>query len=93
MIQTNEVTCDSLLSQLSSYLDGDLPQSMCAVIEQHAASCMRCGQVIEDFRMTTGLCRSAADVPLPEDVRARAQKRVQELIRTSATSTRRTSRT
>ena len=75
------VTCDSLLAQISAYLDGDLDGSTCAAIEHHAASCSACGRVIEDFRRTTGLCRTAATAPLPADVRARARARVQELLR------------
>lgn len=75
------VTCDSLLAQISAYLDGDLDGSACAAIERHAASCPACGRVIEDFRRTTGLCRTAASAPLPDDVRARARARVLELLK------------
>ena len=81
MIKLPPVTCDSLLQQISSYLDGDLNESTCAAIEHHAASCSACGRVIEDFRRTTGLCRTAATTPLPGDVRARARARVRELLR------------
>jgi anti-sigma factor RsiW len=84
MTRKIEVTCKSLLSQISSYLDGDLPELTCAAIEQHAASCAQCGRVIADFRATTGLCRSVANAPLPEDVRARARDRVRDLIKTSS---------
>jgi anti-sigma factor (TIGR02949 family) len=80
MTRKIEVTCDTLLSQMSSYLDGDLPELTCAAIEQHAASCPKCGRVIAEFRTATGLCRSAANAPLPEDVRARARERVRALI-------------
>jgi anti-sigma factor (TIGR02949 family) len=80
MTKKIQVSCDTLLSQISSYLDGELPESACAAIEQHAASCDRCGAVINDFRTTTGLCRTAATAPLPEEVRARARARVRELL-------------
>jgi anti-sigma factor RsiW len=88
-----EMTCDSLLSQISSYLDGELPELTCAAIEKHAASCTECGGVIAEFRTATGLCRSAASAPLPEDVRARARERVRELLKTSSKPTNRASRT
>jgi anti-sigma factor RsiW len=81
MTVTPAVTCGSLLQQISSYLDGDLNEATCAAIEHHASSCPTCGKVIEDFRRTTGLCRTAASTPLPDDVRARARARVQELLR------------
>lgn len=75
-----QVTCDTLLAQISSYLDGELPESACAAIEQHAAGCERCGRVIRDFGITAGLCRTAAKAPLPEEVRARARARVRKLM-------------
>ncbi len=81
MTRPSPVACDSLLQQISAYLDGDLNASACAAIEHHAASCAACGRVIEDFRRTTGLCRTAATAPLPDDVRARARARVRELLR------------
>lgn len=84
MTPTTEMTCDTLLSQMSSYLDGDLPELTCAAIEQHAAACAECGRVIAEFRTATGLCRSAGTAPLPEDVRARARARVRELLRTAS---------
>ena len=74
------VTCDTLLEQISSYLDDELPEATCAAIEQHAASCPVCGRILTDFRTTTGLCRTAANVPLPDDVRIRARDRVRELL-------------
>lgn len=74
------VTCESLLEQISAYLDGDLGAATCEAIERHAASCGRCAVVIEDFRKATGLCRTAADAPLPDPVRALAQARVRALL-------------
>jgi len=75
------VTCDSLLGQISAYLDGDLGAATCEAIERHATTCDRCAVVIEDFRKATGLCRTAADAPLPDAVRALAQARVRALLK------------
>lgn len=88
-----EVTCESLLAQMSSYLDGELPELTCAAIDRHAASCLRCGGIIAEFRAATGLCRSAANAPLPEDVRARARARVRELLKRTSKATTDPSRT
>ena len=87
MTQANEMACDQLLSQMSAYLDGELPGLTCAAIEQHAASCAACGAVIAEFRTATELCRSAANAPLPEEVRERAKARVRELLKTSSKAT------
>lgn len=75
------VTCDTLLSQISGYLDGDLTATGCQAIEAHAAGCDRCTTLIEDFRKATGLCRTAADAPLPEPLRELAAARVRALLR------------
>lgn len=85
MTQKIQVTCDTLLAQISSYLDGELPESTCSAIERHAASCPACGKVIDDFRTTTGLCRTAATAPLPDDVRELARERVRLLLQKEAT--------
>jgi len=74
------VTCESLLTQMSAYLDGDLNAATCEHIEHHAQTCPACAKVIADFRATTGLCRTAADAPLPDAVRAKAQARVRALL-------------
>jgi len=80
MSEATTVTCESLLEQISAYLDGDLGAATCEAIEHHASSCDRCAVVIEDFRKATGLCRTAADAPLPDTVRALAQARVRALL-------------
>lgn len=93
MTPTSRVTCETLLEQISEYLDGDLGATTCARIEGHAASCPRCSKIIEDFRATTGLCRKAATAPLPAAVRQRARAQVRDLLKTSATKKTRASRT
>lgn len=77
---TPPVTCEDLLAQISAYLDGDLNAATCERIEQHAQTCPECARVIADFRATTGICRKAAEAPLPDAVRAKAQERVRELL-------------
>ncbi len=77
---TPPVTCEGLLAQISAYLDGELSAATCEQIEHHAQSCAQCERVIADFRATTGICRTAADTPLPDAVRAKAQERVRELL-------------
>jgi len=83
MTKAPTVTCETLLDQISGYLDGDLPEATCAAIEQHADGCPRCAAVIDDFRSTTGLCRKAADTPLPPRIRELAKARIKELLKES----------
>jgi anti-sigma factor RsiW len=77
------MTCDTLLAQISAYLDGDLGAASCESLERHAAGCPACAKIIEEFRTATGLCRTAADAPLPDGVRQLAQERVRTLLRRS----------
>lgn len=74
------VTCDTLLSSISAYLDGELGAATCAAIEAHAADCAQCAVVIADFREATGLCRKVADAPLPDDVQTLARTRIKALL-------------
>lgn len=105
MTRQSNVTCDTILAKMSLFLDGELGEAACESIHRHAASCDRCGRMIRDFERATGLCRTAARRPLPDDVRMRARDRVRTLlaasrrtpqrpgVRTSATRKRRASKT
>lgn len=81
MSETPAPTCESLLTQISAYLDGDLGAATCEAITRHASTCRRCSALIEEFRNATGLCRKAADAPLPDAVRELAQARVRALLK------------
>lgn len=72
--------CDAILTNISSYLDGDLDATACAAIEAHCATCPRCAPIVEGLRRTIGLCREAAAAPLPDDVRQRARDSVRRLL-------------
>lgn len=74
-------TCESVLRSISAYLDGDLPCTECDLIEKHCAECEACSEVVEELRATIGLCRSAAAVPIPSAVRARAQASIAALLK------------
>ena len=72
--------CHEILASISAYLDGDLDATACAAIEQHCETCQRCAVLVSSLRTTVGLCRQAATVPLPEDVRRRAQESIRRLL-------------
>jgi anti-sigma factor RsiW len=73
-------TCRDALANISSYLDGELDTTACDAIEQHCLTCSSCAAVINGLRETIGLCRQAATVPLPDDVRRRARDSVRRLL-------------
>jgi anti-sigma factor RsiW len=72
--------CREMLQDISAYLDGDLAPAACAAIERHAQECPACRAALEGLRQTVGLCRQAADLPMPDAVRIRARDAVRELL-------------
>lgn len=73
--------CAAILSNISAFLDGELDETACAAIEDHCARCTRCAPVVAGLRRTIGLCRDAAQAPVPEPVRERAREAVRRLLR------------
>ena len=74
------MNCKGVISELCSYLDGDLETTACEAIERHCQECPQCAEVVQGLRETVGLCRQAAMAPLPESVRQRARESVQRLL-------------
>ena len=72
--------CRALLSEISSYLDGELSTTACDAIERHCETCADCAAVVQGLRETIGLCREAASLPLPDAVRQRARAGIQRLL-------------
>jgi anti-sigma factor RsiW len=72
--------CRRVLSEISTYLDGDLDQAACDTIEQHCATCASCAAVVADLKQAAGLCRRAGAIPLPTGVLERARASVRRLL-------------
>jgi anti-sigma factor (TIGR02949 family) len=71
-MKMGSTTCHELLSSLSEYVDGELSDELCSVIEQHMSGCQDCQIVVDTLRKTISLCRSSAQqVDVPDDVRDR----------------------
>lgn len=80
MSENANAECGAMLASISAYLDGDLDATECQTIELHCRSCSRCSAVVEGLRQTIGLCREAANSPLPEPVRQRARASIERLL-------------
>jgi len=72
--------CRRVLSDVEAYLDGDLDESACRRLEDHAAACASCAGDLERLRRTIGTCRDAGREPLPVAVRERARAAVRRLL-------------
>lgn len=72
--------CKTILASISAYLDGELESAECEAIERHCGECPTCAALVKGLRETVGLCRQAASVPLPAEVRQRARESVRRLL-------------
>lgn len=80
MTTPHDPACRVMLHDLSAYLDGDLDATACDAIERHGRGCPDCAAVLDGLRKTVGLCRQAAGVTMPDDVRDRARAAVRQLL-------------
>ena len=80
MTESSTTDCQTMLSGISAYLDGELDTTACDAIERHCQACPRCAALVKGLRETVGLCRQAASVPLPDAVRQRARASVRRLL-------------
>ena len=62
------------LSELSAYLEGDVPDELRALIEQHLAECGDCRIVVDTLRQTLALYERLPSPHLPPAARARLYK-------------------
>jgi anti-sigma factor (TIGR02949 family) len=77
---TRRQHCYDLLGQLSDYLDGELSPARCRAIERHLDDCPCCGEIADSLRRAVSLCRQAGASRLPPAVRARARRRIADLL-------------
>ncbi len=67
--------CHQLLGSLSEYLDGELDDELCSVLEKHLENCTDCQIVVDTLRKTIYLYHaSASEEQLPADIRQRLFK-------------------
>jgi anti-sigma factor RsiW len=72
--------CRRTFEEVEAYLDGDLDETACRRLEEHAARCSVCADTVQRLRRTIGMCRQAGRTPLPESVRQRAREAVRRLL-------------
>jgi anti-sigma factor RsiW len=46
-----------MFSKLSEYLDGELPEDLCAEMQSHIENCGPCVDFVQSFRKSIDLCR------------------------------------
>jgi anti-sigma factor (TIGR02949 family) len=73
------ISCEEAVRRLWEYLDGTLGVAEHEAIEQHLSFCRRCCGEAEFAEELRRFLRAAADVELPDDVRARLTSTLDEL--------------
>jgi anti-sigma factor (TIGR02949 family) len=67
--------CRRLLGTLSEYVDGDLSEELCSILEEHMEECDNCRIVVDTLRKTVSLYhKSAESEKMPTDIRQRLYK-------------------
>jgi anti-sigma factor RsiW len=67
--------CRRLLGSLSEYVDGELDERLCAVLEKHMETCEDCRIVVDTLRKTVYLYHATTQKEtLPTDIRTRLYK-------------------
>jgi len=64
--------CDQILGSLSEYIDGELKDELCAMLEAHLQECENCRIVVDTMRKTIELYKEfSTPDELPGEVRQR----------------------
>ncbi len=72
--------CKHVLSELSNYLDGEVPPELKRAIELHLAGCHRCTLIYDTTRKTLKIVTEVEAFELPVAVSARLHVRLQQLF-------------
>ena len=68
--------CLKILRELSTYIDDELPATVCQEIRKHMGACPNCELFVESLRQTVGLCRHLEPRPLSGALKARIRRLV-----------------
>jgi anti-sigma factor RsiW len=57
--------CGDVFAKLSEYLDGELPEDICAKMRTHIGDCAPCVEFVESLRKSIELCKNGSPVDGP----------------------------
>jgi hypothetical protein len=74
-IRHDHKNCQKLLGSLSDYVDGELGEELCSMIETHMMDCEDCRIVVDTLRKTVDIYHMTSEVEtLPGDIKERLYK-------------------
>ena len=77
------MNCQSLILELSNYLDGELDSQLLKELERHLANCPDCRMIADTTRKTIEIYCGSEPAPLPLDIRDRLHRALAEKLRRS----------
>lgn len=60
--------CREFCKKLSDYLDGQLDENICTLLEKHLEECPPCGLMYESLKTAVELCRKGINDDIPEEM-------------------------
>ncbi|MCE5207262.1 MAG: zf-HC2 domain-containing protein [Chloroflexi bacterium] len=76
-LNPNGRNCSEIMLELSEFVDGALPKSLCDEIEHHLHECPECTIVVDTLRKTINLYQECSKADeLPHEVRERLYKKL-----------------
>ena len=73
--------CLEMFKQLSEYIDGELDQLDCEVLEKHLEDCPSCKICMMTLKQTVNLCKEVKENPVPEGFSQKLSLFIEELQR------------
>lgn len=71
-------TCRETIELLDRYVDGTLTREERAHLDAHFEDCPPCGAFLASYRATPKLAREATEFEMPDEVRARLRRFLDE---------------
>ncbi len=71
--------CPDVLAMFSQHLEGDIGPAVCAQMEQHLATCVRCRGACDSLKRAVALCRATPAPVVPPGVRDSIRRAVKAL--------------
>jgi predicted anti-sigma-YlaC factor YlaD len=65
------VACEDICAQLSDYLNGDVCEAECKLIEEHLKECPPCELMFRSLGLSVEICGQAISAEIPVEVRER----------------------
>lgn len=73
--------CKNIAVELSNYLDGELDPATMAEVQRHLERCEDCRLLVDTTRKTIQIFCNSEPIPLPDDVRERLHKALEQRLR------------